>query len=750
MRKLFLTAMLIVTTMTVAWAQRPFHSIRQLQEVSIDSLIVADGIANFSANTSQSRWKLQASPHMGDTVTTVGIVVVPPGVITYTSDIWTMLLYDTTSGLNQWAGIFLRGNLGDSTKLKQDGFLNVTPGDIITLTGVVSEFPTSRGFSATQLAPLAGNPITIIGSAPLPNPVVKTIGDFYTGIFSTGKVQYRTGEPYEGMYVELHNLLVDNKVNTDRGTFSAVDDDGNEISEYDWSHYFTLGHGTTSLPLWPADSAWAARYAMLGPGVRIDTLRGVISTASGQEGPRGYRISPIYPSDIVFNPNPAPPLVTSHRRYPVVVTPDTTATITVKATKQTFGSAVKTISLLYSINGAAYQAISMTRVLPDSAYAVIPKQPANTTVRYFVEVVDSLDQVVRLANSAATSSLARDTSKGVFLYTSLARPLTIQDVQYTPFINGRTPYLGAELTLSGIITADTTQISLSPATSGSTNAWYMQSTNQPWSGIWLTATDTTVQRQMAALRNGDSVNVTGTVQEQYDVTRLGGITAVTKISGGNTLPAPVVRTAGSLNVGNGNPSAEPYEGMLVRLNNLTVTDVYPTYSDVTEYSVSDGTGAAIVQRSGRNKYSNVPADTSSGKTILREGDTIASLTGIVYYSFNQYKFVPRTDADFVGVVLTSVAERAGTGIPGAFELSQNYPNPFNPSTTIRYAIPTTGMTSLKIYNILGQEVATLVNEVLPAGVYTVRFDASSLASGLYFFRIQSGSFSQVKKMVLVK
>jgi predicted extracellular nuclease len=259
-----------------------------------------------------------------------------------------------------------------------------------------------------------------------------------------------------------------------------------------------------------------------------------------------------------------------------------------------------------------------------------------------------------------------------------------------------------------------------------------------------------VQRQMAALRNGDSVSVTGTVQEQYDVTRLGGITAVTRISGGNTVPAPVVRTAGSLNVGNGNLSAEPYEGMLVRLTNLTVTDVYPTYSDATEYSVSDGTGAAIVQRSGRNKYSNVPADTLSGKTILREGDTIASLTGIVYYSFNQYKFVPRTDADFVGVVLTSVAERAGTGIPGAFELSQNYPNPFNPSTTIRYAIPATGMTSLKIYNILGQEVATLVNEVLPAGVYTVRFDASSLASGLYFFRIQSGSFSQVKKMVLVK
>ena len=139
-------------------------------------------------NTNQARWTLQTSPHNGDTVTTVGIVVVPPGVITYTTDIWTMLLYDTTSGINQWAGILLRGNLGDSTKLKQDGFLNVTPGDIITLTGVISEFPLNRGFSATQLAPLCRNPITIIGSRlRCPKPIVEECRGFLYRSFSIGK-----------------------------------------------------------------------------------------------------------------------------------------------------------------------------------------------------------------------------------------------------------------------------------------------------------------------------------------------------------------------------------------------------------------------------------------------------------------------------------------------------------------------------------------------------------------------------------
>jgi hypothetical protein len=89
-------------------------------------------------------------------------------------------------------------------------------------------------------------------------------------------------------------------------------------------------------------------------------------------------------------------------------------------------------------------------------------------------------------------------------------------------------------------------------------------------------------------------------------------------------------------------------------------------------------------------------------------------------------------------------------VPLQFGLAQNYPNPFNPSTMIQYMLPTAGMTTLKVYNLLGQEVATLVNEMQAPGAYTVRFNASSLSSGLYFVRIQSGSFSAVKKMVLLK
>jgi len=407
------------------------------------------------------------------------------------------------------------------------------------------------------------------------------------------------------------------------------------------------------------------------------------------------------------------------------------------------------VSLKYSLNNAAFVTLAMSYHAADTTWiGVIPKQPDLMFVRYYIEVADSFGQIVRLANSA-TSGIASDTSKGFFFYNVKTTPLTIHDVQYTPYINGRSPYLGAVTALTGIITADTAHIGISPYTTGSTNAWYMQSRDTSWGGIWLSTSDTLVQKQLGALRNGDSVAVTGTVQEQFDVTRLGSITSVVKYTGGNRVPAAITRATGTLNVGNGAASAEPYEGMLVRFNNVTVTDVNPTFSDPSEYSVNDGSGPVVVQHSGENKYSNVPADTLLGKTILRVGNKIGALTGIVYYSFNQYKFVPRTDSDFVNVTLTGVA-MSQQSLPQRYTVSQNFPNPFNPSTTIQFALPRSGHVTLKVYNLLGQEVSTLVDDVREAGNYTVRFDASRLASGVYFYRLQSGSFSVVKKMALLK
>jgi hypothetical protein len=89
-------------------------------------------------------------------------------------------------------------------------------------------------------------------------------------------------------------------------------------------------------------------------------------------------------------------------------------------------------------------------------------------------------------------------------------------------------------------------------------------------------------------------------------------------------------------------------------------------------------------------------------------------------------------------------------IPNSISLSQNYPNPFNPSTTIRYSIPISEFVTLKIYDVLGNEIVILVNEDKPAGSYEVEFDAAVLVSGIYFYKLQAGNFIEMKKMILMK
>ena len=85
-----------------------------------------------------------------------------------------------------------------------------------------------------------------------------------------------------------------------------------------------------------------------------------------------------------------------------------------------------------------------------------------------------------------------------------------------------------------------------------------------------------------------------------------------------------------------------------------------------------------------------------------------------------------------------------------FDLSQNYPNPFNPSTIIKYSIPSDGNVKLTVFNVLGQKVTTLVNGYIKAGTYSINFNASNLNSGLYFYKLESGNFTSVKKMLLLK
>ena len=139
-------------------------------------------------------------------------------------------------------------------------------------------------------------------------------------------------------------------------------------------------------------------------------------------------------------------------------------------------------------------------------------------------------------------------------------------------------------------------------------------------------------------------------------------------------------------------------------------------------------------------------DTIQGLIRLETGDTLEVIRGILFFSNENYKLIPRKDDDFDK--LTNVDDEI---LLKHYRISQNYPNPFNPYTRIDYILPVGGNVTFRIYNILGQLVQTILSSKYnPAGKHSVFINATNLPSGVYFYRFQVNDFSSVQKMVLLK
>ncbi len=157
---------------------------------------------------------------------------------------------------------------------------------------------------------------------------------------------------------------------------------------------------------------------------------------------------------------------------------------------------------------------------------------------------------------------------------------------------------------------------------------------------------------------------------------------------------------------------------------------------------------------GSSEYQTIPNSFVAGHGTTVDAHsysfTDVSVTpGVWYYRLKQ------TDLDGAihysdGIRPTNVTGVEDRPLPTVFALDQNYPNPFNPSTTIEFALPTESQVRLEVYDVLGQLVATLVDDFRPAGYYAQRFDASALGTGIYFYRLSAGENSFLKKMLLVK
>ena len=190
-------------------------------------------------------------------------------------------------------------------------------------------------------------------------------------------------------------------------------------------------------------------------------------------------------------------------------------------------------------------------------------------------------------------------------------------------------------------------------------------------------------------------------------------------------------------------------GMLKTTNSgvtwTAVTAPYPSSSISgivgvanTWWAAQQGTGISISTNDGTTWTTAYTAPTGSFYHLTK------SRSGATLWGIRSNGGISRYGAPIIGINPVS-----GT-TPADYVLSQNYPNPFNPITKINFALSKSGLVSLKIYDILGQEVATLVNETKNAGNYSVDFDASKLSSGIYFYKISVNDFTDVKKMTLIK
>ena len=274
-------------------------------------------------------------------------------------------------------------------------------------------------------------------------------------------------------------------------------------------------------------------------------------------------------------------------------------------------------------------------------------------------------------------------------------------------------------------------------------------------------------RKLQSSFQGDDISVTGTVNENFSVTQIGTTSdpaVVTTLGTGQPLPDPEEITTNEIDdLNNGAVQAEQWEGVLVKYVDVEVTDENADglpgpdegsggNRNFGEMLVRDAVSVhetRVELQDGTHQYHNYWAIELGNEPIrIREGDTFDELIGILWYSFGNYKLLPRKDDDFVGHT-TDVNNE--TELPTDFTLSQNYPNPFNPSTKIQYALPVTGNVTLKVFNILGQEVMTLINnQSQTSGLHEVTFNASSLPSGIYLYRLQADGFVDAKKMILLK
>lgn len=275
------------------------------------------------------------------------------------------------------------------------------------------------------------------------------------------------------------------------------------------------------------------------------------------------------------------------------------------------------------------------------------------------------------------------------------------------------------------------------------------------------ATDTLISKVFTGADVMDSVKF-NYAYAQYNSSYIDGLVVLLSVDGGLTFPHKIFDKSGSaLSTTSATtnafvPTAGQWATFSYSLESLLPVELTSFTAQVTSSNVNLSWTTATeinnlgfeIERSVDNKnFITVGFVKGSGtvtepKSYLFKDNYSVKGTQTVYYRLKQVDYNGTYDySDAISVVLD---------IPAEYSLGQNYPNPFNPSTKIKYSVPQNGLVSIVVYDVTGQVVSTLVNEVKEAGNYEVDFNAAGLSSGIYFYIMTSNEFTQIKKMSILK
>ncbi len=712
--KLLVISFLLGMGVVFAQSQYPLVSIHDIQYI--------DSVATKGWSQSQ---------YLNDTVRVVGVMMIRPLVDPEHNNRYTVMYYGNRYGsyiqdtsATEWGGlnVLISDTSAAST---QATFFDLTDtAQIVELTGVISMYGQTN-----EMFLLPSVPVNILGNmSRRPAPQKFSLSDF----IDNGVVN-KANFKYTGMYVEFDNVISSDR-NTSSGGFTINDGKGNSMIVYGQSRYFRLG--TEAMP--------GSKYQPPQDGTIINSIRGILTVYND-----GYELLPIYPNDLTITLTP--PTISGITRDPVQV--NTNKPVTISAKVVGGSGSVTGVSLHYQIGDQERVTVPMTKSATDTTmYSAVINGIAtdSTLVNYFITSDD---------NIGLTGYNPSDTVKGNYFYQVLNEPLTIRDVQYSPYGSGYSSYNGYYVTLTGIVTADSSDI---PGFGTSTPMRiYMQDKSAAWSGIMIGVRGIN-GADVLKFKRGDSVTLTGRIMENYSVTSIDSLTSIKVNSSGNPEPAPIDLKTGDIDKITASTdtteAGEKWESVLVDYKNVTVTDENadgdpgPNTNNHGEMFVNDGSGDTRVElQDGNHNYNNdwdsTLADNPANIYVMT-GSKFSELRGILFYSYSYYKLVPRKNDDLIGFV-TDVKKGVNTQ-PSSYSLEQNYPNPFNPSTTISYSVPKSSKVTIRIFNVLGQEVRTLVNDYKSPGKYTINFNADNLSSGIYFYTLHAGNTFQVKKMILLK